>query len=76
MNSMTNASRVNTLTDLLETDRATITTAEAARVLGIDPRSVRSALDQGQLPCLTLGGRRLVMVVPLRELLVPNGRAS
>lgn len=64
---MTNT--IENLQQLLETDRATISLAEAAAVLGVDKRTLSNAVRDGEIPVIRIGRRVLVKVSPLAAML-------
>lgn len=49
--------------------RAVLTVPEAAELLGLAERSVRRALEAGDLPVLRVGRRTLIPTAPLSALL-------
>ncbi len=66
---------VHDLEALRTTRRATLTLAETAHLLGIDPRSASRAVAAKQLPGITVGRRVLVPVPGLRALLLTDQAA-
>lgn len=48
---------------------AVVTRDDVAELLGVDPRTVTSAVESGQLPSLRVGRRVLIPRVPLLALL-------
>lgn len=48
------------LTELRISRAATITRAQAAAVLGVDPRTITTAVQNGTIPSLHLGRRVLI----------------
>jgi len=61
-----------TLDELRECTRATLTLQEVAETLSVDYRTVGRACDDGSLPSITLGRRRLVPTARLLNLLIGN----
>lgn len=57
------------LDDLLNSSAATITKAEAAEVLGIDPRTLGRGIEEGTIPSIKIGRRVVVPRVPFLRLL-------
>lgn len=49
--------------------RATISPAEAARILHLDPRTVRRACQEGSLPAIKIGSRTLIPTARLLSML-------
>ncbi len=49
-------------------ERLLLTQAEAARVLGVNPKVIYAAVEAGQLPTVVLGKRRLIPLPALEEL--------
>lgn len=60
---------VSTLDELRASTKAALSVADVARLLGLDGRTVRRACEDGQLPCLRVGVRRLIPREPLIALL-------
>ena len=58
-----------TINDLLSTDKAAISMAEAAQVLGCDPRTLSRTKETNGLAYIQVGRRCLVLVKPLLNLL-------
>lgn len=62
-----------------DTEPATMSVAEAGRLLGISTRSAYRAADAGQLPTIRIGRRLLVPTAKLHDLLglrpTPDDRA-
>lgn len=54
-----------TLRWLRESDLVALTRAEVADLLGVDPRTVTRAIEDGQLPSIRLGRRVLIPRAPL-----------
>lgn len=52
-----------------DTETATMSVAEAGRLLGISTRSAYRAADAGQLPTIRIGRRLLVPTAKLHDLL-------
>lgn len=46
--------------ELRATDREVINRAEAARLLGVDPRTIDRGIEDGTLPAVRLGRRVLI----------------
>jgi excisionase family DNA binding protein len=66
-----------TLDDLRASTKVALTVTDVARLLGLDERTVRRACEDGQLPCLRIGARRLIPREPLLALLsAPNVRGA
>lgn len=63
------AERLSTLTELRNSDRATVSVEEAAALLGISLGSARKAVRNGEVPALRLGSRWLVPVPKLLAML-------
>ena len=62
-----------TLEELRACTRAALTVTEVAEVFGLDPRTVRRACEDGQLPALYVGRRVLIPRDRLLSLLTaPN----
>lgn len=57
------------LEDLRTSTAAVITVTACSDLLEVDERTVSRALDLGQLPCITVGRRRLIPREPLLALL-------
>ncbi len=57
------------LADLRASEAAILGMADVAELLGVDERTVRRACDDGQLPCISVGRRRLIPREPLLALL-------
>jgi len=65
------------LDDIRASQVAALTVTDVADVLGVDPRTVSRACDDGQLPSLRLGRRLLIPRLPLLALLgAAPGRRS
>lgn len=62
--------------DWLKTCNLTVLTqAEAAEVLGVDPRTVSRAISNGELPAIRIGRRVLIPRLRLLALLDPSTTA-
>lgn len=57
------------LDDVRRSRAAALTVAQTSQVLGVDPRTVTRACDDGQLPCVRVGRRLLIPRLPLLTLL-------
>lgn len=61
-------------------DRITLTVPETARRMGISVRTVRALVASGELRSSLVGGRRLITIEAIKELLaereIPVGAAS
>ena len=55
-------------------EKLLLTTGDAAKLLGVDDRSVQAAIDSGQLRTVVLLKRRLIPRAAIEELV--NGRAN
>lgn len=64
------------LDDLLDSSAATITKAEAAEVLGIDPRTLGRGIEEGTIPSIKIGRRVVVPRVPFLRLLTGSEHAA
>jgi len=53
------------LDDLVRSNSAVVTIAEAAELLGVDARTVSRAMGSGDLPALRVGRRLLIPRLPL-----------
>lgn len=62
-----------TLGELHESGRATISVEEAGQVLGIGRGKAYECARNGEIPCLSLGHRRLVPVAALLRMLGEAG---
>lgn len=51
----TTKERIETIDQLVETKRGTLSPAEVAAVVGVDHRTIYRAIEDGQLPCIELG---------------------
>ena len=60
------------LDDLRTSNAAALTVTAVAGLLHLDERTVRRACEEGDLPCLKVGRRRLIPTEPLRQLLCPS----
>lgn len=60
---------ITTMSEALASDRPTLTAKEVASLLGVDTRTVYRAIDDEQLPSLTIGTKRLIPRLKLMELL-------
>lgn len=61
------------LDDVRRSRAAALTVAQTSQVLGVDPRTVTRACDEGQLPSLRIGRRLLIPRLPLLALLGADG---
>lgn len=57
------------ITDLIRSDRSTITVPETARILGADARTVHRGIQEGKIPSIRIGRKVLVLVGPLLSML-------
>jgi excisionase family DNA binding protein len=57
------------ITELLSSDRTTITVPEAASLMGADPRTVRRGIEEGKIPSIRIGRKVLILVAPFLVLL-------
>lgn len=55
------------------TERLFVNTEEAAALLGLDPRTVRRAVDRGEIPATRLGVRILIPTAWLRKQAARDG---
>ncbi|WP_091241133.1 helix-turn-helix domain-containing protein [Klenkia soli] len=53
------------LDDLVKSNAAVVTVAQAADLLGVDVRTVSRAMNNGDLPVLRVGRRLLIPRLPL-----------
>jgi|SRR5699024_62116 len=60
---------ITSLAELAASSRATITRAEAARILEIDPRTLDRAIVEGTISAISIGRRVLILREPLVRLL-------
>lgn len=60
MKDCTTANAAGTLAAIRQSKAAAITRAEAAAALGIDPRTVSVAINDGTIPSIRLGRRVLI----------------
>ena len=51
----TTKERIETVSQLLESQRGTLSPAEVASVVGVDHRTIYRAIEDGQLPAVELG---------------------
>jgi excisionase family DNA binding protein len=58
-----------TIDELRQSDLAALTRGQVAQLLGVDPRTVTRAIDEGQLPSMKLGRRVLIPREPLLRVL-------
>ncbi|WP_403023149.1 helix-turn-helix domain-containing protein [Salinibacterium sp. GXW1014] len=70
--SKTQARPIVTLADARSADTAALTIAEAARVLGVDPRTVSASAAAGELPSVRIGRRVLIPREPFLALFEPQ----
>lgn len=54
---------------LRTTQRAALSVAEAAEYLGVNRRTLTRSLDEGEIPSIRVGRRRLIPTEGLRRLL-------
>jgi len=54
-------------------DRATLTIAQTATILGLSEKATRQAVKRGDLPALVIGGRILILRAPLERILQTGG---
>lgn len=54
------------------TDRLTYTLNEAASMMGVHPSTIRNWIDQGRMPSLKIGGRRMVSARALAALVAES----
>ncbi|GAA2850295.1 hypothetical protein GCM10010472_04190 [Pseudonocardia halophobica] len=54
---------------LRQSTDATVTLADCARLLHLDPRTVSRAIEDGQLPSIKVGRRILIPRLPLLQML-------
>lgn len=59
-----------TLDELSSSNRAAVTMADVAELLGKDPRTISRAVRAGELPSITLGRSVLIPRLPLLALLI------
>ncbi|TFC96218.1 DNA-binding protein [Cryobacterium sinapicolor] len=52
--------------------RATVTRTEAAKLYGVDPRTITAAIEQGTVPAIKLGRRVVIPREPLLALLTAD----
>lgn len=57
------------LADVRRSQLAALSVTQTSQVLGVDPRTVTRACDDGQLPCVRVGRRLLIPRLPLLALL-------
>jgi excisionase family DNA binding protein len=57
-----------TITELIYSDKGTISPAEAADALGCDPRTVSRAIAAGTVPAVPMGRRKFIPIAPFLEL--------
>ena len=60
---------VHDLESLRASTAAVISRVEAAAVLGVDPRSVAQAIQNGDLPAVRIGSRMFIKRVPFLRML-------
>ncbi len=67
-------------TETLEnTTRAALSISKAAEFVGVDPRTLTRSLDEGSIPSIRIGNRRLIPTEGLRRFLagdLPQGGAA
>jgi excisionase family DNA binding protein len=49
---------------LRELSEATFSVKDAARVLGLKERTIREWIYDGRIPCIRIGGRRIIRMKP------------
>lgn len=54
------------------TTRAALSVSKAAGFVGVDPRTLSRSLDDGDIPSIRVGRRRLVPTQALRQFLAGN----
>lgn len=59
--------------DFMHSEGAVISRADAARLLGCDPRTVGRGIADGTIPSIKLGRRRLIPRKPFMKLLGLGG---
>jgi excisionase family DNA binding protein len=67
---MTNRDTIQTVEDLTASTKGTLLPKEVAAVLGVDRRTVYAAMEEGQLPSVTVGKLRLVPKKAVLDLLM------
>ena len=65
----TSEAPAESLAAVRQSSRATLTIAEVARILNVDPRTVSGAAHSGELPSVKLGRRVLIPREPLIAML-------
>lgn len=66
------------LTALRQSDAAVLTSTEVAELFGVDPRTISSAIANGELPSVRIGRRVFIPREPLLAMLsaAPAGSAD
>lgn len=57
-------------------EKATLTIAQTATILGLSEKATRQAVKRGELPALVIGGRILILKAPLERILQTGGLTS
>lgn len=58
-----------TIAEIVHSAKGAITVADAAAVLGCDPRTVSRAIAEGKVPSIPLGRRQYIPVAPFLAML-------
>lgn len=61
---------------MVETERATVTVPEAARILGIGRASAYAAVEAGTIPSLRVTARKIVVPRAALERLLAGGKGK
>lgn len=69
-------SKIMTLSDVRESNKAALTIHEVAEVLGLDRRTVSSAAANGEIPCVRIGRRVLIPRDAFIALLENKGKGN
>jgi hypothetical protein len=58
-----------TIKDWLNSKSAVISRVDAATLLDCDPRTIGRGIEEGTIPCISLGSRKVIPLLPLLRLL-------
>jgi excisionase family DNA binding protein len=56
----TTKATVSTWSELVACDRPAVSATEVAKILGLDPRTVSRAIEDGEIPAVKIGRQQLV----------------
>jgi hypothetical protein len=61
---------------LIDSGITVISRAQAAELLDCDPRTISKGIDEGEIPCIPLGRRKVIPLIPFLRLLgIEPGRS-